>query len=58
MRSAFQETGSITGFPGAEAYDGEDLMFEEVDILIPAAIEGVIRMTNVGQIKAKVISNS
>ena len=49
-----QETGSITGFPGAQAYEGENLLFEEVDILIPAAIEHAITMENVHKIKAKV----
>ena len=51
-----QENGSITGFPGAQAYEGENLLFEEVDILIPAAIEHAIDMSNVDKIKAKVCS--
>ena len=34
--------GTIVGFPGAERYTGEDIMFEETDILIPAACEQVI----------------
>ena len=36
------EHGTIVGFPGAERYTGEDIMFEETDILIPAACEQVI----------------
>ena len=52
-----QENGSITGFPGAQAYEGENLLFEEVDILIPAAIEHAIDMSNVDKIKAKVCSD-
>ena len=36
------EHGTIVGFPGAEPYTGEDIMFEETDILIPAATEQVI----------------
>ncbi len=50
-----QETGSITGFPGAQPYEGENLLFEEVDILIPAAIERTIRMDNVDKIQARVL---
>lgn len=42
------------GFPGAEKYDGENLMFEEADIFIPAAVEKVITTENAGKIKAKV----
>lgn len=47
-------SGTIVGFPGAKAYEGENLMFEEVDIFIPAAIEKVINLDNARKIKAKV----
>lgn len=42
------------GFPNAKTYDGEDLLYEECDILIPAAIEKVIHKKNADKVKAKV----
>jgi len=49
--------GSIMGYPGAETYKGEDLLFEECDILVPAATEKVIHKGNAHKIKAKVTEN-
>ena len=48
------ENGTIMGFPGAETYKGENLLFEKCDILIPAAIEKVINKENAHKVQAKV----
>lgn len=47
------ENGTIVGFPGAKAYEGENLMFEPCDIFIPAAMEKVITSENAGRIQVK-----
>lgn len=52
------DKGTIMGFPGATTYEGEDLLFEECDILIPAAIEKVIHTGNVDKIKASIIAEA
>jgi len=35
-------TGSVVGFPGADPLSNTDLLALEVDVLVPAAVEGVI----------------
>lgn len=46
----------VAGFPGADAISNEDLLALPVDILIPAAIDGVITSKNAHQVKAKIIA--
>ncbi len=48
--------GGVTGFPdAAHTAEGPAVLEEECDILIPAALEGVINLGNVHNIKAKLI---
>lgn len=49
------ETGSVVGAPGADALDAGELLALDVDVLIPAAIGGVINPSNVDRIRASVI---
>ena len=53
-----RETGSVTGFPGAERISNAQLLELDCDILIPAAIENQIGEHNAPRIKAKVIAEA
>ncbi|MBP2027960.1 glutamate dehydrogenase [Acetoanaerobium pronyense] len=50
------ENGSIKGFAGAEELHRDALLTQEVDILMPCALENVITSANADDIKAKIIS--
>lgn len=54
LEDYMNEKRTIVGFPGAQPYKGESLMFEKVDILIPAAVEMAINSENAPKIQAKV----
>jgi len=48
--------GGVSGFPdAAHTADGATVLEEECDILIPAALEGVINLSNAERIKAPLI---
>ncbi len=50
-----RETGSVVDFPGAENITNAELLTLPVDVLIPAALEGVLTEDNADQVKAKII---
>jgi glutamate dehydrogenase (NAD(P)+) len=50
-----QKTGKVAGFPGAKEISNEELLELDVEVLVPAALENVIREDNAPRIKAKVI---
>ncbi|GAA1950874.1 glutamate dehydrogenase [Nocardioides panacihumi] len=49
------ETGSVVGFPGAQAIDGEDVLTADVDLLVPAAVEGVVHAGNAEAVRARIV---
>jgi glutamate dehydrogenase (NAD(P)+) len=49
-------TGSVVGFPGAEAISNAELLELEVDILVPAAMESQITAQNAEHIKARIVA--
>ncbi|SCX32372.1 Glu/Leu/Phe/Val family dehydrogenase [Mycolicibacterium fluoranthenivorans] len=50
-----EETGSVVGFPGAESIAGEDVLTADVDLLVPAAVEGVVHAGNACDVRARVV---
>jgi glutamate dehydrogenase (NAD(P)+) len=51
-----KKTGSILGFPGATNFDAsKQVLEEECEILVPAALEGQITADNAGRIRAKIV---
>jgi glutamate dehydrogenase (NAD(P)+) len=53
-----KETGSVVGYPGTKEVSNEEILTIPCDILIPAALENVIRGDNAADINAKVIAEA
>ena len=50
-----RESGGVRDFPGADPITNSELLEIECDVLVPAAIEGVITVKNADKIKAPII---
>lgn len=55
LRAFAREHGGIYGFPGAVAIDNSEVLRLDCDILIPAAVQGVITGQNAGEIRARLL---
>ncbi len=54
-----KETGSIVGFPGTKKLKSrKDVLELDCDILVPAALENQIRVSNAPKVKAKIIAEA
>ena len=54
-----RNTGTVVGYTGCDAckdITNAELLELDVDVLIPAALEGVIRPDNAGNVKAKIVA--
>ena len=47
--------GAVADFAGGEAIDGGELLLLDVDLLVPAALEGVITGDNAAAVKARIV---
>jgi glutamate dehydrogenase (NAD(P)+) len=48
--------GDLVGFPGAEPISAEELIATECDVLVPAAVSGVINGKNAANIRCKILA--
>ncbi len=53
-----RETGSVVDFPGTKRISNEELLTVDCDVLVPAAVEGVITKEIAQDIKAKIIAEA
>lgn len=52
------ETGSVSGFAGADPISNAELLERDCDVLVPAALENVITAENAPRIKAKIVAEA
>ncbi|GAA1055409.1 glutamate dehydrogenase [Agromyces luteolus] len=50
-----RDTGSVVGFAGGDALDRDAVLTQDVDLLVPAAVEGVLHGGNAADVLAKVV---
>ena len=50
-----RESGSVVGYEGADPIGSDELLEMEVDLLVPAAVEGVLNGDNAERVRARVI---
>jgi glutamate dehydrogenase (NAD(P)+) len=53
-----QETGSVVGTPRTRPVSNEELLELDCDILIPAALEGMITERNASRVRARIIAEA
>jgi glutamate dehydrogenase (NAD(P)+) len=55
LQHAREHRGSLAGYPAADRLSGDELLELDVELLVPAALGGVIRLDNVARVRAPVI---
>ncbi|MCR8676032.1 Glu/Leu/Phe/Val dehydrogenase [Micrococcus sp. HG099] len=49
------ETGTVVDCPGTDAMDADELLLADVDLVVPAAVQGVLTAENAGRVRARVV---
>ena len=55
LEAYVDETGTVVGFDGAGPIDAGDLLELAVDLLVPAAVEGVLHAGNAERVRARLV---
>ncbi|SNT35648.1 Glu/Leu/Phe/Val family dehydrogenase [Rhodococcoides kyotonense] len=55
LHAYVSNTGTVSGFAGADPIDPNELLTLDVDLLVPAAVESVIDATNAHRIQATIV---
>ena len=55
LREMASREGTVVGYDGAESISNEDLLSMDVDILVPAALGGVLNGSNAADVRARMI---
>lgn len=58
MINHVRQTGSVIGFPGAEQISNAELLTADCDVLIPAAVGGVLHSGNANGVRARLIAEA
>jgi glutamate dehydrogenase (NAD(P)+) len=53
-----EQTGSVTGFKGADHISNQELLEVKCDVLVPAALENQITLKNASRVRARVIAEA
>ena len=56
LQNHVQETGSVLGYNGSETISNSELLELDVDVLVPAALEGQITKQNAHKVRATIIA--
>jgi len=51
-----EKTKSVLGFPGAKKIESDDVLYADVDILIPAALENQITEANAHSVRCRILA--
>ncbi|MCK6091546.1 Glu/Leu/Phe/Val family dehydrogenase [Micrococcus endophyticus] len=49
------ETGKVVDCPGTGAMDADELLLSDVDLVVPAAVQGVLTAQNADRVRARVV---